>query len=136
MNILEQIKQSNLISANSAGINDDINLCQQRLCAYGAAPMPFSYTKFLEKYNGIYGNGISLFGVGASGLYDDVFTKNSMTDEPSKHRVFLGENLIEFLCYDWYQKAYLIILKQDTSQTKEFSLLEDALSHILQDYLN
>ena len=113
-----------------------IDLCQKRLCAYGASPMPISYTDFLRKINGITGDGISLFGVSVAGLFDDVFAKNSVTHEPSNHRIFLGENLTEFLCYEWHQKAYLIISKQDGNEEKSFVLLDEALIYMLREYID
>ena len=136
MNIWEAIKYSKKVVCGKTCDEETIDLCQKRLCAYGAAPMPISYTDFLRKINGITGDGISLFGVGVNGLFDDVFIKNSMTREPLNHRIFLGENLTEFLCYEWYQKAYIIISKQDGNEKRSFVLLDEALIYMLRDYID
>lgn len=134
MDIFEAINNSKKVICGKACNEETINLCQKRLCAYGVAPMPISYIDFLCKINGVTGDGISLFGVGVAGLFDDVFTKNSVTQELSNHRIFLGENLTEFLCYEWNQKAYIIISKSDSKEEKNFVSLNEALIYMLREY--
>lgn len=135
MNLIEEIKQSNSISLSSGAKKGNIETCQKKLCSLGAAPMPLSYVNFLNKINGIYGQGISVFGVNAKEPFEDIYTKNSLAGAISKNKIFLGANLTEYFIYDWFEKSYVIIDKKTNKNIFKSPFLEQALINFFKRYL-
>ncbi len=135
MNLIEEIKQSNSIALSSGAKKGNIETCQKKLCSLGAAPMPLSYVNFLNKINGIYGQGISVFGVNAKEPYEDIYKKNSLAGAISPNKIFLGASLTEYFIYDWFEKSYVIIDKKTDNNVLQSPFLEEVLALFLKKYV-
>ena len=97
--------------------------------------MPLSYVNFLNKINGIYGQGISVFGVNVKEPFEDIYTKNSLAGAISKNKIFLGANLTEYFIYDWFEQSYVIIDKKTDNSVFKSPFLEEALAQFLKNYI-
>ncbi len=133
--MIDKILNSKDIFSGSFIASEKIEICQKQLCSCGAAPMPVSYTHFLQKINGVYGDGLSLFGVEVSEPFENILAKNTLAGIVNKKLIFLGDSLIEYLCYDWQMKSYIIIDKKTNRTVTSTPLLGSALGVFLREYL-
>ena len=135
MNLIEKIKQSHSLMSSSGAKISNIETCQKKLCALGAAPIPLSYANFLSKINGIHSPEISIFGVNTKEPYEDIYGKNSLAEAMSKNKIFLGTSLTEYFIYDWFEKRYTIIDKKTDDIVFHSSFLEQSLAHFFRQYI-
>lgn len=135
MDLLTKIRESNFLVTFTGVKDENIEVCQKRLCAAGAAPMPLSYAGLLKETNGIFGGDVSVFGIDAPQPCEDVYAKNTVAGIKNKPLVFLGMSLTEYLCYDWHKKSYVILNKEDNGETMASPLLPAVLATFLQNYI-
>lgn len=134
MDITETIRASKYFSV-ADGVNSGIVQSYQKMLNQNKIlPIPFSYAKFLERINGIYGNGVSVFGVNPVEPFEDIFKKNILGGKSLKDLIFLGESLTDFLCYDWNEKSYVIMERKDREVRYKNAILYNALLAFLKEY--
>lgn len=135
MNLIEKIKQSNSLLLSTGAKQNNIEICQKKLCSLGAAPMPLSYVNFLCKINGIYSQDISVFGVDSKTPYEDIYNKNSLAGGISENKIFLGVSLTEYFIYDWFEKSYVVVDKKTNKNIFNSPFLEQTLAQFLKKYI-
>lgn len=137
MDIVNKLKQLN-IQCNKGVDFDIIEQYQRGLARRNIPVIPLSYVRFLEKANGITKDGLFLFGIKIESrdFVEDILQKNSVAGiAKNSDLIFLGDNSVEYLCYDWGQKSYLIINKIDKSKVAIFSIFEKAIVEFLKTYM-
>lgn len=134
MNLIDLLNKSGLLQFEGI-TRQQIEEYQYDLYAAGLANIPLSYTVLLESTNGVQTDTLSLFGIGLPhSIVRDIRGANSV-GEPQNKKIFLGDNFLEYLIYDWTEKAYIIIKKDNPSDRKIFNLLEEGLPYFLREYL-
>lgn len=105
-------------------------VAQKILCNTGLNFIPQSYTDFLHNYNGLKHNGCYLFGATVDDDLD-IIDKNEQMDKP-ENTILLGCNEFDLLCYDFEQKLYKIVDRDDFEVMNTYSEdeIDDALAAV------
>ena len=129
MSFLDLIKQKN-VSKGEDLESEALIVAQKVLCNMGLDLIPKSYSDFLHHYNGAKYNGAYLFGATVEDDMD-IIDKNEQMEKP-QDTILLGYNEFDLLCYEYKQKQYKIVDRNDFEVMDTYSdeQLDNALSAI------
>ncbi|MBP5353185.1 MAG: hypothetical protein J6Y91_05420 [Alphaproteobacteria bacterium] len=105
-------------------------VAQKVLYNMGLSFIPDAYGKFLKQHNGIKAGDCYLFGATVDDDLD-IIDQNKLMRKPD-NTLLLGYNDFDLLCYNFKQKNYQIVDRNDWKvlETYDENDLDDALLHI------
>lgn len=107
-------------------------VAQKVLYNMGLDFIPASYVAFLRYHNGIKANGCYLFGATVDDELD-IIDKNEQMQRPND-TIILGYNDFDLLCYNYADKEYQIIDREDFEVIDSYT--DDGLYFALNDIFN
>lgn len=132
--LVDKIKQKDGLRLGSKADVRKILDCKKHLEDENIAPIPDDYSLFIKYINGIYSDAIQVYGVSpeTNKGFKDLLLKNEELDRADKYKVLvIGQNIFDWLVYDWEQKEYQTRDLSDGFVIERFPDIKTAFGYFL-----